>query len=115
MNQERRLERGGVRVCARLARAEHSRRRISAVTSSRFSDTPDDIRERQFEILRAMTPQERLELARMLTLNVQQLAFAGMRARFPEAPDDEIWLRLAARRLGRDVVLKVYGFDAGEE
>lgn len=65
-------------------------------------------------MLRRMSGQERLELASRLTLAIQELAFAGMRERFPNAPDDEIWLRLAARRLGREVVLEVYGFDAGE-
>lgn len=80
-----------------------------------YRDTPLEVIERQFEMLRRMSGEERLELSRQLTLAVQELAFVGMRERFPDASDDEIWLRLAARRLGRDVVLKVYGFDAGEE
>lgn len=79
-----------------------------------YRDTPREVIERQFEMLRRMSGEERLELSRQLTLAVQELAFVGMRQRFPDATDDEIWLRLAAQRLGRDVVLKVYGFDAGE-
>jgi hypothetical protein len=75
-------------------------------------DTSPEMIERQFAQLRAMSGVERLELARQLTLAVQQLASIGMRRRYPEATDEEIWLRLAAERLGRDVVLKVYGFDA---
>jgi hypothetical protein len=55
-----------------------------------IADTPDDVIERQFDLLRAMSPQERLELARQLTLSVQRLAFIGMRDRFPHATDDEI-------------------------
>lgn len=49
-----------------------------------------------------------------LTLAVQRLAFIGMRERHPGTSDDEIWLRLAAQRLGRDVVKSIYGFDAEE-
>ncbi len=47
-------------------------------------------------------------MARELTLGVQRLAFAGIRQREPHLTDDEIWLELAARRLGADVVAKIY-------
>lgn len=77
-----------------------------------LQDTSPEMIERQFARLRAMSGVERLELARQLTIAVQRLAFIGMRRRYPHAADDELWLRLAADRLGRDVVLKVYGFDA---
>jgi hypothetical protein len=50
-----------------------------------------------------------------LTLAVQQVAFAELRRRYPEAPEDELWLRLAVRRLGRDVVRTVYGRDLDPE
>lgn len=79
-----------------------------------LDDTTPEAREKQFELLRAMSPSQRAEIMTGLTLAVQRLAFLGMRERYPDASDDEIWLRLAARRLGRDVVKKIYGFDAGE-
>jgi hypothetical protein len=66
----------------------------------------------QLELLRKMTPAEKLECVRGLTLAVQQLAFVGLRQQFPDDSDDEIWLRLAARRLGRDLVKKIYGWEA---
>jgi hypothetical protein len=65
----------------------------------------------QLELLQKMTPAEKLECVRGLSIAVQQLAFAGLREQFPEAPDDELWLRLAARRLGRDLVKKIYGWE----
>ena len=74
-----------------------------------FSDTTPEIRARRDELLRAMSGEERLRIARELTLGVQRLAFAGLRQRYPDLPDDELWLKLAARRLGVDVVRKVYG------
>ncbi len=74
-------------------------------------DTPKKVWDLQFELLRQKTGEERWEIARELTLFVQQLAFAGLRSQYPTLPDDEIWLKLAARRLGVDVVRKVYGRD----
>jgi hypothetical protein len=64
----------------------------------------------QLELLRRMTPAEKLERMRQLTLAVQQLAFAGCQ-QYPDATDDEIWLRLAARRLGPEWVKKAYGWE----
>ena len=54
-------------------------------------------------------PQERLQMVRDLTIGVQELAFAAIRQAKPQLTDDEIWLQLAARRLGADLVLRIYG------
>ncbi len=81
----------------------------------RLSDTSPAAQAVQDEILRNMSPQEHLELARQLTLTVQHLAFAELRQRHPDLPDDEIWLKLAVRRLGSDLVRKVYGRDIDPE
>jgi hypothetical protein len=69
----------------------------------------------QLELLRKMTPREKALLVSELTLAVQQLAFAGMRQIDPAASGDEIWLRLAVRRLGQETVRKVYGFGPKEK
>ncbi|HUR82295.1 MAG TPA: hypothetical protein VM733_16135 [Thermoanaerobaculia bacterium] len=74
-------------------------------------DTPKKVWDLQFELLRQKTGEERWEIARQWTRFTQELAFAGLRRQYPDLPDDEIWLKLAARRLGRDVVRKVYGRD----
>ncbi len=65
----------------------------------------------QLELLRAMSPVQKAQLVSELTRAVQRLAFAGARMADPEATDEEIWLRLAARRLGSEAVRRVYGFD----
>lgn len=65
----------------------------------------------QIELLRQMTPAEKLERVRQLTLAVQQLAFAELRQTDPDASDDELWLRLASRRLGPAMMKKVYGWE----
>ncbi|HVG23012.1 MAG TPA: hypothetical protein VND45_02560 [Thermoanaerobaculia bacterium] len=74
-------------------------------------DTSKKAWDLQFELLRRKTPEERLQMARDMTLAVQRFAFAGLRVNYPDLPDDELWLKLAARRLGTDLVRKVYGRD----
>lgn len=74
-------------------------------------DTSPEADRVQFDLLRAMTPVQRAERMSALTLAVQQLACAGIKQRYPEASDEETWLRLAAQRLGRDTMRAVYGFD----
>lgn len=79
------------------------------------SDTGEKADRVQFEILRRMSPQARLALMTELTLSAQRLAFVGFRLRYPNASDDEIWLRLAARRLGDETVRKIYGWRPDAE
>ena len=74
-------------------------------------DTPKKVWDLQFDMLRRKTPEERLEMARQMTLSIQHLALTHLRQEHPDLSDDELWLKLAARRLGREVVHKVYGRD----
>jgi len=67
--------------------------------------------DRQFELYRGLTPEQRLEMARQMTLAWQRNLFNILRAKHPDLSDDEIWLKLAVRRLGRDVVREVCGRD----
>ena len=78
--------------------------------TARPRDTNPRAYEVQFELLRAMTPAQRAEVFTALTLAVQDLAMAGLRLQHPNATDDELRLRLAARRLGSDVVKKIWGW-----
>jgi len=76
-----------------------------------YSDTSPNARAVQEELLRKRTPEEKLQMVSELTIGVQKLAFAAIRQSNPELTDDQIWLQLAVRRLGADVVRKVYGSD----
>lgn len=84
------------------------------MADSRPRDTSARADAVQFELLRAMTPQQRGEIFTALTLAVQDLAMAGLRLQHPKATDDELRLRLAARRLGNDVVRRVWGWSPDE-
>jgi hypothetical protein len=57
-----------------------------------------------------MSPAEKAAGVRAITLTVNILAMAGLRQQYPAAPDAELWLRLAVRRLGEDVVERAYGW-----
>ena len=76
-----------------------------------LSDTPPSILALQDELLRELGEVGRLERSRELTIAVQRLAFTGMRSRFPEASEDEIWLRLAVERIGPELVARIYEFE----
>ena len=84
------------------------------MAAGRPADTSERADEVQFEILRRMTVQQRAEVFTQLCLSVQELAMAGLRKQYPSASDDELRLRLAARRLGNDVVRKVWGWAPDE-
>jgi hypothetical protein len=84
------------------------------MSNGRPSDTSATADEVQFAILRSMTPQQKAEIFTGLTLAVQELAMAGLREQFPDASEDELRLRLAARRLGNDLVRRIWGWAPDE-
>jgi hypothetical protein len=82
--------------------------------SSRPRDTSHAVDRIQFERLRAMSPEEKGAVFTGLVLAVQDLALAGLRLRHPSATEDELWLRLAVRRLGAETVGRVTGWVAND-
>lgn len=77
-------------------------------------DTSEAADRMQFELWRRMSPQERVELFRSFNDSVQEMALIGIRHRHPHASEREIFLRLAATRLDRDTMIRVYGWDPEE-
>ena len=63
-------------------------------------------------LVAALTPAERACRMRDLTLGASMMAMAGLRRRYPGAPEAELLLRLAVLRLGADVVERAYGWRA---
>lgn len=75
----------------------------------RPADTsPEAWREYQ-EILRRMTPEEKLQRAFELSRMVRSLAEAGLRERFPQADEREIFLRRVRQEWGAELFRQVYG------
>lgn len=78
----------------------------------RPADTTPEAWARQFELYRRMSPADKARLCREITLAANAFALAGLRQRHPAAPEGELWLRLAALRLGADLVERAYHWRA---
>jgi hypothetical protein len=78
-------------------------------------DTSAEIERRQIEAWRAMNPAQKLAIVSQLTLACEELARAGIRERHPNATGREIELRLGALRLGRDTMIRVFGWDPEQQ
>jgi hypothetical protein len=75
-------------------------------------DTPPEIEQRLIEEYRRMSPGQRLMMALDLNRAVELLAAARIKAQYgPDLPEREQRLRLAALRLDRDSMVRVFGWD----
>lgn len=80
-----------------------------------LSDTSPEAERVLIEGYRRMSPAEKL--ARVFSLNraLEQLARARIRAQYGDVPEREMRLRLASLRLGRETMVKVFGWDPEEK
>jgi hypothetical protein len=76
-----------------------------------YSDTDPRAMEVWLEVIRKKTPGERLMMALELTDFAFKLSEQGVRARYPNASDREVFLRAAALRIPRDLMIRAYGWD----
>lgn len=76
-----------------------------------FADTEPHALEFYLQLHREMTPSQRLAHVFELCDFQQGLQIANVRAMYPQADEREVFLRVAARRLGRDLMIEVYGWD----
>lgn len=76
-----------------------------------FSDTDPRTMDVWLELLRRKTPGERMAMAFELSDFAVRVAESGVRARHPGASEREIFLRSAALRLPRDLMIRTYGWD----
>ncbi len=72
-------------------------------------DTSPEAIDRYHAHLRLLPPHERARIADGLTTSVRQLAEAGIRARHPDASDDEVKARLVVRLYGREIAERFFG------
>ena len=56
-----------------------------------------------------MTPSEKLRRTMEFSGIIRKFAEAGMRRRYPNAGERELFLRMARQNLGRELFRKVYG------
>ncbi len=70
-------------------------------------DTSPDALRVQFEILRRLTPAQRIAMVDGLTKLARELAIAGLRRRHPEAPDARIEELFFEMTLGPELAQRV--------
>jgi hypothetical protein len=79
------------------------------------SDTTPDAQPKQIELMRRLSPAQKLSLAFALTETMRDLVRADLRHRFPHADETELRRRFIARVLSREDVIRAYGFDPKAE
>jgi len=79
-----------------------------------FSDTDPRAMEVWLGVLRGKTIGERILMAFELSDFAIRFAESGVRARYPEASEREIFLRAAALRLPRELMIRAYGWDSAQ-
>jgi hypothetical protein len=73
------------------------------------ADTDVEADRLQFRIYASWTPAQKLARMQELWDQGRALSLAGLRLRYPQASEDELFLREAALRLGDELMVKVYG------
>ena len=77
-------------------------------------ETSPESRRRYYELLRALSPEQRARKVVGLCSLTRRLSVAGIRQQHPEADDDEIRWRLAARLFGDSIAERVFARPASE-
>jgi len=79
------------------------------------ADTSYEAEQYYFARIRALPIWERAARVVALQEAVEQLAEVGIRRRFPDAPPEEIRLRIGALRVDRETMIRLYGWDPEEK
>jgi hypothetical protein len=80
-----------------------------------YTDTDPKAMEVWIELQRVMSPGDKLSAVLGASQFVLQAYEMGVRRLFPNATDEEVTRRVAARHLPRELVLRAYGWDPGDE
>jgi hypothetical protein len=78
-----------------------------------MADTSEAAFQKVIELQRRMMPGDKLRHALEMSDMMMRMSEDNVRKLYPHASDREVFLRAAARRLGRETVIKVYGRDQG--
>ena len=78
-------------------------------------DTDRALEERLLERYRRMTVDEKLEHIGALGRLVEETVLAGLRAKYPEAAEAENRLRILARSVDRETMIRLYGWDPQQQ
>ena len=76
-----------------------------------ISDTPDTINAVLIAGYRKMSGAQKLAQVCALNRTIEDLARLRIQAQYGSIPEDELRLRLAALRLGRETMIRVFAWD----
>ncbi len=76
-----------------------------------YSDVDPLVMEAWIGYIRKKTPGEKLDLCLTIMDMEWEYRCAAMRAKYPQASEDEVFLRAALLNLGRAWMIRVYGWD----
>ncbi|HEY4088062.1 MAG TPA: hypothetical protein VGM43_19130 [Bryobacteraceae bacterium] len=79
--------------------------------SEPYSDTDPRAMEVWLQLLREKTPEEKIVMTFEMSEFAVRLSESGVRARYPNASEREMFLRSAALRLPRNLMIRAYGSD----
>lgn len=79
------------------------------------SDTSPEAQRVLIEGYRRMTPTQKLRRVESLNRALVLLQKARLRAEYGNISDEEMRMRLGALRLGRETMIKVFGWDPDEK
>ena len=80
--------------------------------STRWSDTSPEAMKVFIELHRQMSPAQKAARVFELSRMVLALAETGVRRRYPQADEREVFLRTAALHLPQDLMIRAYGWRA---
>jgi hypothetical protein len=76
-----------------------------------YSDTHPEAMKVWIDLLRKKSPAEKLRMVFDMARFARSLSETGVRSVHPDADEREVFLRAAARRLDRDLMIRAYGWD----
>jgi hypothetical protein len=76
-----------------------------------YSDTDPRAMEVWLDLLRKKPAGDKIKLTLDLSRFALQMSETGVRSRYPEAGEREVFLRTAALHLSRDLMIQAYGWD----
>ena len=80
-----------------------------------LSDTSPDAQRFLVEGYRRMSPTEKLRRVESMNRTLAQLQRARIRQQYGDIPEEEMRMRLGALRLGRDLMIRIFGWDPDEK
>jgi hypothetical protein len=80
-------------------------------TAPGASDTSPEVERMMIELWQRATYEQKLQKVLSIGRSINELVRSYLRTQYPDATSREIELRLAARNLDRETMIKVFGWD----